>query len=108
MPGSSSAITTPGSLLMHVANSTLWNHGSRLTRVGVALVVALSALAAGCGDGAPTRRIMLSECRVPKLAQAVQCGTLDVPEDRQHPQGRRLSIFVAVLPANTLSPKPDP
>jgi pimeloyl-ACP methyl ester carboxylesterase len=64
---------------------------------------------AGCADRTPGgRRIALTECRLPKVAQAVQCGTLDVPEDRQHPAGRHVSIFVARLPANTLSPKPDP
>src|SRR5690348_1580882 len=74
----------------------------------LAVLLALAALAA-CAERAPSaRHIALAECRLPKLAQAVQCGTLDVPENRQQPNGRRLSIFVAVLPANTLSPKPDP
>jgi pimeloyl-ACP methyl ester carboxylesterase len=73
------------------------------------LAIALSFSVAACGDGATSaRRIALTECRLPKVAQAVQCGTLDVPEDRRHPEGRRVSIFVAVLPANTLSPSPDP
>jgi pimeloyl-ACP methyl ester carboxylesterase len=66
------------------------------------------AAVAGCGDHAPARRIEFRECRLAKVAQAVQCGSLEVPENRQHPNGRKLSIFVAVLPANTLSPKPDP
>jgi len=74
----------------------------------VSLLVCIVAIA-GCADRAPgARQIALSECRLPKVAQAVRCGTLDVPENRQHPDGRRLSIFVAVLPANTLSPQPDP
>ena len=74
----------------------------------VSLLVCIVAIA-GCADRAPgARQIALSECRLPKVAQAVRCGTLDVPENRQHPEGRRLSIFVAVLPANTLSPQPDP
>jgi pimeloyl-ACP methyl ester carboxylesterase len=73
------------------------------------LAIALSASLAACGDRTPNaRRIVLTECRLPKVAQAVQCGTLDVPENRAHPDGRRLSIFVAVLPANTLTPKADP
>ncbi len=72
-------------------------------------MAALSACVAGCTEHASdARSIALTECRIARLAQAVQCGTLDVPEDRRHPQGRRLSLFVAVLPANTLSPKPDP
>ncbi|HJU23705.1 MAG TPA: alpha/beta hydrolase [Casimicrobiaceae bacterium] len=62
----------------------------------------------GCGDRASTRHIKLSECRLPKVAQAVQCGTLEVPENRARPNGRRIAIFVAILPANTLSPSPDP
>jgi len=73
------------------------------------MAVALSLSVTGCGDrAASARRIALTECRLPKVAQAVQCGTLDVPEDRRHPHGRRLSIFVAVLPANTPSPAADP
>jgi pimeloyl-ACP methyl ester carboxylesterase len=73
----------------------------------VATVIALLALG-GCSDGSRTRTIDLAECRLPRVAQPVQCGRLEVPENRAHPEGRRLSIFVAVLPANTLSPKPDP
>ena len=70
------------------------------------LLVLLAVVA--CDDRQPARRLQLTECRLPKVAQAVQCGTLVVPENRQQPNGRRLSIFVAVLPANTLSPKADP
>ena len=73
----------------------------------VATVIALLGLGA-CSEGARTRTIDLAECRLPRVAQAVQCGRLEVPENRAHPDGRKLSIFVAVLPANTLSPKPDP
>src|SRR5437868_4885423 len=65
-------------------------------------------LASGCFSQTEARRIALAECRLPKVAQAVQCGTLQVPENRDQPKGRKLSIFVAVLPANTLTPKPDP
>ena len=72
------------------------------------LVLACGLTVASCGDQGSVRSIRLSECRLPKVAQAVQCGTLEVPENRERPNGRKLSIFVAVLPANTLSPKPDP
>jgi pimeloyl-ACP methyl ester carboxylesterase len=74
-----------------------------LIGVGAAIVVT------GCGDGpARERTLALSECRLPRFAQPAQCATLQVPEDRTRPEGRRIGIFVAVLPANTLSPKPDP
>ena len=71
---------------------------------------ALCALAlAGCSAGpAPERRIDLAQCRLPKVAQAVHCGTLEVPENRNDPRSRKLTLFVAILPANTLSPKDDP
>jgi len=70
----------------------------------------LSALPiAGCGDDVTRNRsIALTECRLPRLAQPAQCGTLEVPENRAHPEGRRIKLFVGLLPANTLSPKPDP
>jgi pimeloyl-ACP methyl ester carboxylesterase len=75
----------------------------------LAIAAALTAGLAACSDRtAPARGLTLTECRLPKVAQAVSCGRLDVPENRERPQGPKISIFVAVLPANTLSPKPDP
>jgi len=64
---------------------------------------------AGCGDvSAPRRAIALAECRLPKLPFSAQCGTLEVPENRARPEGRKIAIAVAVLPANTLNPRADP
>src|SRR5688500_20146049 len=60
------------------------------------------------GECVAERSIALADCRLPKLSTAARCGTVEVPEDRTKPDGRRIGIFVAVLPANTLSPKPDP
>ena len=71
------------------------------------LGVGLGVLAA-CGNKAPVRHIALTECRVPKLVAAAQCGTVDVPENRGRPGTRSLAIAVVVLPAATLSPQPDP
>ena len=72
-----------------------------------ALGACLVALAA-CGSKTPVRQIALTECRVPKLATAAQCGKVEVPEDRGRLAGRTLGIAVVVLPAATLSPQPDP
>ncbi len=77
----------------------------------IARAAALGAgvlLVAACGSKAPVRQIALTECRVPKLATAAQCGTVEVPEDRGRSSGRTLAIAVVVLPAATLSPQPDP
>ena len=82
-----------------------------MSRVGAvaAAIGACAALLAGCGENAGhARRVALAECRLPKYAQPVQCGTLSVPEDRTKPDGRRIELFIAVLSANTLSPRPDP
>ena len=72
-------------------------------------LAACAIVLAGCSPGtSPQRSIELAECRLPRLATAAQCTTIEVPEDRAKPDGRKLAIFVAVLKANTLSPKPDP
>jgi len=83
--------------------------------MSVPRIVALSALAivvsalAGCGAGTPSLRgIALADCRLPRLPFAAHCGELEVPENRTKPEGRKIRIAVAVLPANTLNPRPDP
>jgi pimeloyl-ACP methyl ester carboxylesterase len=74
-----------------------------------AAVAALALGLAGCGQGdVPRRSIALTACRLPKLPFAAQCGTLEVPENRAKPEERRISLAIAVLPANTLDPRPDP
>jgi len=75
-----------------------------------ALLVLLCAILLGaCGsDVAQHRSLRLSECRLPYLPTAAQCGTLQVPEDRTKPEGRKIDIFAAILPANTVTPKDDP
>ena len=73
------------------------------------LTLAAVLLFAGCGSEVTSQRtIALSACRLPHFAQAAQCGTLEVPENRAEPNGRKIKLFVALLPANTLSPEPDP
>jgi pimeloyl-ACP methyl ester carboxylesterase len=80
--------------------------------IGGTLALTISALLAlaGCGERAPAvgRGVALAECRLPRLALAAQCGTLEVPEDRARPAGRKVTLSIAVLPANTLDPRPDP
>jgi pimeloyl-ACP methyl ester carboxylesterase len=61
-----------------------------------------------CSDHAVTRHVELAECRIAKLASAAQCGSIEVPENRSLPDGRKIMIAFTLLPANTLSPRPDP
>lgn len=74
----------------------------------VAALATVVALAACTGERERDRSIDLADCRLPRLATAARCGWVDVPEDRSKPHGRSLRLFVALLPANTLTPKPDP
>lgn len=72
-----------------------------------ALLVGVFLLA--CSASAqPARRIILSPCRLKGAGAQASCGTLEVPEDRAHPEGRRISLRVAVVPALARTPAPDP
>ncbi|MET0661299.1 MAG: alpha/beta hydrolase [Steroidobacteraceae bacterium] len=57
-------------------------------------------------------RIELTPCRleanVGAGATSARCGWFDVPEDRSRPQGRHIRLHVAVVPALSLNPAPDP
>ncbi len=74
------------------------------------LVAVVAALAlSACGEDAGRKRsVALGECRLPHLSTAVKCATIEVPEDRDRPDGRKIGIFAAILPANTVNPKDDP
>ena len=62
------------------------------TIVNAAALGACLVLVSACGNKAPVRQIALTECRVPKLATAAQCGKVEVPEDRDNRRTRlRLS-----------------
>jgi pimeloyl-ACP methyl ester carboxylesterase len=73
-----------------------------------ACAASVLVLLLGCSDTAVMRTVAAHECRLTKLASAAQCATVNVPEDRAKPDGRTLALFVAILPANTLSPDTDP
>ncbi len=62
-----------------------------------ALAVILGLL---CGRGAyAAPSIELAPCALPDVTRPVRCGSLRVPENPRSPQGRQLSIGVAVVPA---------
>lgn len=59
----------------------------------------------------PEPSIPLQDCTLtssngPQLD--AQCGTLTVPEDRGNPAGRQIDLHIAVIPAISRSPEPDP
>jgi pimeloyl-ACP methyl ester carboxylesterase len=78
----------------------------RPTAAALALALATTAVAA-----APSSRLALSPCQLsaPVSGERVEarCGTLEVPEDRRRPEGRRIALRVAVVRSRARSPAPD-
>ena len=77
------------------------------------LPLALAALLSA--PGAEARRIGQLEFTPCELGQPgtgatirVECATLDVPEDPDRPDGRRLTLTVGLAPARASEPEPDP
>lgn len=59
----------------------------------------------------PEPSISLEDCALTSATGRqvdAQCGTLTVPEDRTNPDGRQIDLHIAVIPAITRSPEPDP
>jgi len=50
----------------------------------------------------------LEPCHLPYLAERVECGTLEVPEDRANPAGRRITLHFARIKATARPAAPDP
>ena len=74
----------------------------------VALVAGVSSLGCKSQSHDGGARITLTPCRPKGMTEEVKCGTLEVPENRETGQGRRISLHVAVMPALAPSPEPDP
>ena len=78
------------------------------TRIQVALLLTTVAslqcagTAHAAAEDAPkpsTSSIVLTPCKLPHWAGSARCGVLDVAENPNEPNGRRLQIGVAVIPA---------
>jgi pimeloyl-ACP methyl ester carboxylesterase len=79
----------------------------------IAFLVLLALPAAADSAGTHARGAMAFEpCTLAAVGMPVtvsaQCGTLEVAEDRAQPAGRRITLAVAIVPARTKQPKPDP
>ncbi len=57
-------------------------------------------------------QLPLKDCHLPTkgsmLLIPAQCGSMDVPENWDKPQGKKIKIYFAVLPAQKKKSKPDP
>ncbi|HXZ47490.1 MAG TPA: alpha/beta fold hydrolase [Usitatibacter sp.] len=74
------------------------------------LLAAACLAAAACNPAAdgPRRAMALTECRLPGIELAAQCGTHEVWENRATRTGRRIGIHVAIVPARARAHEPDP
>lgn len=96
----------------------------RLPRVRYIPLLALAAALAACGDGprqATGARadaegllrygdITFQPCSLSaggNLSVEAQCATLEVPEDHDAPEGRKIELAIALVPANGMA-EPDP
>jgi pimeloyl-ACP methyl ester carboxylesterase len=82
----------------------------------VATVLAAASLS-GCDpsakstDSALTKTpttITLNDCRIKDFDGMARCANVSVPENSAKPDGKRIEIFLAVLPSLTPQPEPDP
>ncbi|HEX6037284.1 alpha/beta hydrolase [Longimicrobium sp.] len=68
----------------------------------IPLVPLAAALLAAAGTDAQTPA--WSACTNPNLPADARCGTLQVPENREQPGGRQLSLAIIVIPGRGLQP----
>ena len=87
---------------------------SRFADVTVYFVIALLLFAALAAPG-PSRAkpsIPLAPCRISDpdglVSTEARCGSLEVPEDPDAPEGPRIRLALAVVPAVATRAKPDP
>ena len=68
------------------------------------LFFCLAAALVGCAptvrNADPTGTVELVECREPGIAGALRCGTFEVPENPDAPDGRTIALKIVVAPAN--------
>ncbi len=81
------------------------------------LCVLLAVLLSGCAAPASTPEpatatLPLADCQLTAAGMQTsiegRCGALTVPEDPANPGGRQISLAVAVIPAVSRNPQPDP
>jgi pimeloyl-ACP methyl ester carboxylesterase len=93
------------------------NRSSRLPLLTAMLVLAwlLAACSAGTGTPAPGSQpgITLQPCQLSgpggvASGQRAECGSLSVYEDRPSGTGRQIDLHIAVIPAVSRNPEPDP
>lgn len=68
----------------------------------------LLTVALGCSSVASAAEVALHSCELPGVKRAAKCGVVEVPENPDKPQGRRLQLGVAIVPAENPGAHDDP
>ncbi len=81
--------------------------------MALALGLAAAAVLIGCGRepasaAKPGAGIDWRSCRLPRVSQAAKCATIAVPELRGAEKPGSVRLHVAVVPAISATPQPDP
>jgi pimeloyl-ACP methyl ester carboxylesterase len=77
--------------------------------LGVIVIAIAPCLASGCrAERAPARALALVDCHLEHVGVETRCGSHEVFEDRAKRAGRKIRLNVAVLPALSPHPAPDP
>ena len=79
-----------------------------LSSVTIALAAAVLSSCSGSVADKPAATIALTDCRVKNFDGVAQCATVSVPEDHSQPNGKRVEIFLSVLPSLARRPEADP
>jgi pimeloyl-ACP methyl ester carboxylesterase len=95
------------------ARSTIFGRMGRTAFASVLTVALLSACDPTARDkGSPTKStastIALTDCRIKDFDGFARCANVSVPENSAKPDGKRIEIFLAVLPSLTPQPEADP
>lgn len=59
-------------------------------------------------ESADEQPLQLEQCYLNNISEQVRCGQLEVPENYADPDGRKIALNFAVLPAVSENKKPDP
>lgn len=81
-------------------------HDHQSGKFGLLALLLLVSVSAW-GGGQDFRECALSHPRLSKVVNA-QCMDMEVPLDYGQPQGRKIQLHVAVIPASGKAPQPDP
>lgn len=79
-----------------------------ISRVTIALCAVVLSACSGSATNKSSATIVLADCRVENFDGIAQCATVSVPDDHSLPNGKRVDIFLAVLPSLARRPEADP